>query len=190
MSAIETRPDLGEALAEDLRTALPDDGSEGFSEPLRPRFTVHDLHSAAWAVEKYADHDREVAALTALARQKTQEIEAWLDQVTRTHRRAQAYLSSLLESYLRETGKKSLSLPEGEIKLRKLPARFDRDEKVISDWCREAGLTDYLKPAEVAWSRLKDACEVKGDGIFTSDGERVPGVTVSEQGDRFAVELG
>ena len=177
---VRTRPDLAEIFEEDL---IKPDSVAG-------RFVVDDDRKASWALERYREHQQQVDHIDGLATDRKLDIDCWREEAQKQHRRAMDYLQFLLAVYLEQSGQKTIKLPEGDIVRRALPAHIERDEKAISDWLREAGLTDYLKPAEVSWSALKDACEVRDGGLWLIEtGERVPSAVVTDQGERYAVKV-
>lgn len=129
-----------------------------------------------------------------LAEQQKQKIDLWLEQQIANRQEAISSQKNLLQLYaeerLKNSKRKSVSLPNGKFGFRKSPAKFQRDEATLLEYA-EKELPDCVKiKKSVDWATLKKGCTVDGDHLISQDGEIIPGVTVEQQPDKFYTEVG
>lgn len=80
-------------------------------------------------------------------------------------------------------------LPTGKLMLKKQNPVFDRNNAELLPWLK-ANLPEMVKVEESPnWAELKKSVKVIGENVATKDGEIIPGVKVTEQEDKFEVEV-
>ena len=167
--------------------------------PVRERFTVDNDMKAEWVLSKIrrirADQQKEKDELT-------RQMQFYKDQMDTIDKQADndvAFFESMLTPYFAERmeggftkstkTKISYKLPTGSLVLKHQQPKFDRKDDELLPWLK-ANRPDLVKVKEEAnWAELKKAVKISGENVVTSDGEVVPGVTVTEQEDTFEVEV-
>ncbi|MHB8573575.1 MAG: host-nuclease inhibitor Gam family protein [Candidatus Dormibacteria bacterium] len=175
---------LHDELHEDLSTAF--DAGE---------LSVNDERAIGWALTEILMAEQRMADVGDVAQQRIDEINRW--RGARQERLVERVrgLRAIVRDYLERTGQKSIELPEGTVRLRKLPARWERDELVLEEWVREAELP-FIRTKTVEaldWAGLKKAAMPSPDGTATIKGAAgeelvLPSVLVIDQGLALEVE--
>lgn len=85
---------------------------------------------------------------------------------------------------------RSYELPGGKIVVKAQEPKFDQDDKELVPWLKKNNMTDMIRIKEESnWKDLKNRLKVAPDGrsMVTTDGEIVPGVTVTQRGEKMTV---
>lgn len=148
---------------------------------------------ANWCLEKIFEAKMEIMDARAFYEAKKRQLDQWLETTIAPYNRDCEHFEALLAEYAEEAlaGKKkrTISLPGGKFGFRKVPAKIDRDETALLAFA-ETSAPEYVKiKKSVDWAGLKKTCKTDGDHMVTADGEIVPGVTVTEQPDKFVCEV-
>lgn len=148
---------------------------------------------ANWCLEKISEAKMEIMDARAFYEVKKRQLDQWLENTIAPYNRDCEHFEALLAGYAEEVlnGKKkrTISLPGGKFGFRKVPAKIDRDEAALLEFA-ERSAPEFIKVKKsVDWARLKKTCKTDGDHMVTADGEIVPGVTVTEQQDKFVCEV-
>ena len=83
-------------------------------------------------------------------------------------------------------------LPSGKLVYKKQAPEIKHDDEAILAWLYENSQAPetYIEYKEtLKWGELKKVLQVAGNGMATSDGEMIPGITVTERPDVFKVEV-
>ncbi len=162
------------------------------SEAISERFNITDDQKAEWALAKIrearADRDRWIE----FYKDQIEKVKAECDDNT-------ANLEFMLRGYFAERSaegftkstktQESYQLPGGKLVLKKQQPEFDHDDEILVPWL-EKNAPEFIKIEKSSkWGELKKTCEVYGDSVVNSDGEVIPGVTVTERADKFVVEV-
>lgn len=150
-------------------------------------------NQANWCLEKISEAKMEIMDARAFYEAKKKQLDQWLENTIAPYNRDCEHFEALLAGYAEEalTGKKkrTISLPGGKFGFRKVPAKIDRDETALLAFA-ETSAPEYVKiKKSVDWAGLKKTCKTDGYHMVTEDGEIVPGVTVTEQPDKFVCEV-
>lgn len=164
----------------DISDFLIEDAKPENFDPLT--FIVNDDAGAAWAVKNYAVAQRRIDAIEKQANEEVARIEKWVTYATKSHRQTATYFRSALESYairLREDGRKSLSLPDGDVSTRAIaPKAQVSDLGVFLKFCEDTGRNQWIRvKKEADLAALHGHIEFDGDQVLDADsGEVIDGL--------------
>lgn len=110
-------------------------------------------------------------------------VEMWLARQERKIQRRIDWNEKMLRAYLEGTGRKSVELPYGTLRIRKGRERVDVVlEETFIDWAEKAGMDDTLV-------RVRKSPDKKAIGQYVRDtGEEPPGVLLNRGEDSFSVD--
>lgn len=164
-------------------------------------FIIDDLSKAEWTMKKIAHLKNKIADKQAQAAKMKADIDSWLLTETEHHTNDIAYFEGLLQPFvveqLKDSKKKSISLPSGKIGFKAGNKNFmfagKKVEKTLPELIKFIKETnpEFIETKEtVKWGDLKKTLTVTDKGVVvTSDGEIVTDMTV-EQGDpKFYIEV-
>jgi hypothetical protein len=160
--------------------------SDGEPEEFNERtFVINDESQALWAMRKLAVSQRRIDTVQRQAKDEIDRVAAWVEQATRADKVTVLYFEEILTSYmlrLRDEGRKSLILPDGEIKSRETPSRaVVGDLGLFLKWCEDSGHMGWVRTKQEAdLSLIKGVALPSGDVYTTSDGEVIEGLTHQE----------
>lgn len=160
---------------------------------IREHWKPENDDQANWCLEKISEAKAEIMDARAFYEAKKRQLDQWLENTIAPYNRDREHFESLLAGYAEEAldGKKkrTISLPGGKFGFRKVPAKIDRDDAALLEFA-ESSAPEYVKVKKsVDWAALKKTCKADGGHMVTADGEIVPGVTVTEQPDKFVCEV-
>lgn len=171
--------------------------------PVRERFDVDNDMKAEWCLSKIrrirADQKRETEELERQMRFYQDQMELVKaqadDEVAFFEGMLQGYFASRVDAGFAKKAKTKVSykLPTGELVLKHREPEYDykTDKDKAIAFLKESGLQKYVRvKEEVAWTDLKAACNITGDGVALKEtGEIIPGIKVNEREDEFVVEV-
>lgn len=85
---------------------------------------------------------------------------------------------------------RSYELPGGKIVVKAQEPKYDQDDKELVPWLKQNKMTDMIRIKEESnWKELKNLLKLAPDGksMVTADGEIVPGVKVTQRGEKMTV---
>ena len=143
---------------------------------------------AMWAVKKVKALHEELHKVANTARVEKERIEVWEESRSRKINNDISHYETKLQNYLIQQGKKTISLPHGEIKFRKQQPRYIYNNN-LSEFV-EKNMPEYMKvKQELDWSALKKDVEVRGGiAIHRITGEVLP-IDIEDQPDKFSVKI-
>lgn len=160
-------------------------------------FRIDTDGKAEWACEKITQARANINRRNALAQEKIEQVERWLEQANKADQGTIDNMTSMLHPYfisLRESGalgkKKSYPLPSGTLQMRAKPIQFSRNDDEIIPWAQPQGLVEVKESPD--WAEMKKRIVPMEDGsvVDKDTGEVIPGVTVAEKaGERFSVKV-
>jgi phage host-nuclease inhibitor protein Gam len=159
--------------------------SDGEPEEFNERtFVINDESQALWAMRKLAVSQRRIDTVQRQAKDEIDRVAAWVEQATRADKVTVLYFEEILTSYmlrLRDEGRKSLILPDGEIKSRETPSRaVVEDLDVFIKWAKESH-PEFIRTKEEADLNAMKQVSMAGGGMYmTLDGEVVEGIKAVE----------
>lgn len=171
---------------------LPDPLSD--SLPERETWRVTDLSSAAWAVEKVAALDANMAEVDECAQANIERWQNWRDEEKRKRLAEREWFVSLLAEYHRaelakDERKRTIKFPHGETRIRAQQPEFVRDDKALLAWAEQNRPEVVERKPAVKWSELKQALAVSGNkAVDAETGEEVAGIVVIARPDKFDVK--
>ena len=167
--------------------------------PVRERFTVDNDMKAEWVLTKIrhirGDQQKQRDELT-------RQMQFYKDQMEAIDKQAYSeveFFESMLIPYFADRmeggftkstkTQTTYKLPTGKLVMRKPQPTYERNESELLPWIK-ANRPDLVKVVESTnWAELKKTVKVMGDSVVTEDGEIVPGVKVTEQEQKFEVEV-
>jgi phage host-nuclease inhibitor protein Gam len=159
--------------------------SDGEPEEFNERtFVINDESQALWAMRKLAVSQRRIDTVQRQAKDEIDRVAAWVEQATRADKVTVLYFEEILTSYmlrLRDEGRKSLILPDGEIKSRETPSRaVVEDLDVFLKWAKESH-PEFIRTKEEADLNAMKQVSMAGGGMYmTLDGEVIEGIKAVE----------
>lgn len=183
-------PDL--VLGDDGLVAVDDETLGGVAR-VRPRWRVDSDERADYALRRAAMYDEELARAEGFARTQKQQIDQWLEKVTKPIRDARAFFVGSAADYarrLREADPKfrTLPLPAGRLTAHDTRAGVEVvDADAYTAWALEQGHDECVKVETTPKLReIAARYTVKGD-VFISgeaggDAEVVPGLRPRAKG--------
>ena len=147
-------------------------------------YVINDENGALWAMRKLAVSQRRINTVNRQGKDETLRIELWVEQATRSDKVTVLYFEEILTSYmlrLREEGRKSLILPDGEIKSRETPSRaVVEDLEVFIKWAINSGHPELIRLKQEPDLKAVKAFSANGETYTTPDGEVVEGIKAVE----------
>lgn len=160
---------------------------------IREHWKPENDDQANWCLEKISEAKMEIMDARAFYEAKKRQLDQWLENTIAPYNRDCEHFEALLAGYAEEAlnGKKkrTISLPGGKFGFRKVPAKIDRDETALLEFAESSAPECVKVKKSVDWAALKKTCKTDGDHMVTADGEIIPGVTVTEQADKFICEV-
>jgi hypothetical protein len=169
----------------DLTDFLIEEAAPENFDPLT--FVVNDDAQAAWAMRNLAKASRRIDAIEKQGNEEAERIERWVTYATKSHRETARYFRAALESYLLrirdEEDRKSLSLPDGDLTSRAIPAKAQvSDLGVFLKWASDNRPQWIRIKQEADLSAIKDHVEFSGDEVIdASTGETIDGLQHIEE---------
>lgn len=122
-------------------------------------------------------------------------IDAHEERATKEDALRVSYLTAQLEAHLLNKraagpGVKSIATPWGRIESREQQPEFVKDDAALLEWALV--YDDFVRmktTTTIDWERLKAECHVRAGQLITSEGEVVPGVTVTERPLKVVVKV-
>ena len=146
-------------------------------------FSVDSLSSASNAIKRLSIAQRKIDAIKEEAEAEKAKVDEWVERATKGPQRDVTFYSESLKAWMlrvrEETGEKSLSLPNGELSSRSLPAKAQvTDLATFIKWCHNNGRESWVRVKEEAnLSELKEFVAVDGDMVVdTQSGEVIDGL--------------
>ena len=141
-------------------------------------FAVSDQQSAEWTVRKIAEHRRRQREVDELYQAELYRLKKWMEKETEKEQNSILYLESLLIPWA-QAQDKSVSLPSGRVRFRKMPDNFIYDDQAIITWAKK-----HL-PEAVRVKEEPDKAAIKAHVKAT--GELPDGLTIEPQEPKFEV---
>jgi hypothetical protein len=146
------------------------------------------------ALHKIQRLNRGIEWAKKLAEQQKQKIDLWLEQQIANRQEAISSQENLLQLYaedrLRNSKRKSVSLPNGKFGFRKQPPKITHDDTILLAFAKESA-PQFVKVKEsVDWAGLKKSCIIDQDKMIDENGEVLPGITIEQQEAKFYVDIG
>jgi len=150
-------------------------------------FSVDTIEKAEWCMRKLAKLAQDDADDEAMAEREIERIKKWLEERNKPRQQSREFFERHLTSFhqrllLQDDRMKTVKLPHGALKARKVADKFEYDEKTIVAWAKEQGRAEFIRVKEEV---VKDAVK----RTIKEDGESVPGVLIVPQGMSFTVEV-
>lgn len=136
--------------------------------------------------------NRGIDYVRKIAEQQIQKIVAWRDEQIINRQEAISSEQNLLQLYaeerLKNSKRKSVSLPSGKFGYRKQPPKITHDDTILLAFAKEAA-PQFVKIKEsVDWAGLKKSCVIDQDKMIDENGEVLPGITIEQQEPKFYVD--
>jgi phage host-nuclease inhibitor protein Gam len=161
-------------------------------------FVINDESQAAWAMRKLAVAQRRIDQVRRQAQDEMDRITRWVEYATKSDQATVDYFSECLSSYIKrlrlEDGRKSLSLPDGNVKSREVPEKLKVDDlDAFLKWVDES--PELAKK----WTRTKrepDVSAIKSEVVYSNGlvvdnatGETIAGLSHVEGSISVTVEV-
>lgn len=120
-------------------------------------------------------------------------VDKWLDAILTSIDQANESDENMLKTYaedrLKNSKRKSVSLPSGKFGFRKGQPKIEHQDDVLLQYAKEAN-PKYVKVKEsLDWSGLKKACVIDQDKMIDENGEVLPGITIHPAEQTFYVNV-
>ena len=167
-------------------------------EEEKERFKVTDNSSADWCLRKIKALKTQQDENTQLAQKEIERIKAWEETENEKLQNNIAFFECLLLEYhlpiyQADEKKKTISLPNGKLKLRKQQPNFIRDDEKLIGYLRHTEQFDLIEVIEKPkWGEFKKNLEVSEDGAIIADkntGELVDCIKAEIRPPKFSVEV-
>ena len=141
-------------------------------------FTVKNQQTAEWVVKRIAQHRRRQAEVDELYQAELYRLKAWKQKQDEKEQASIDYFENILKPWAQEQGK-SVSLPSGRVRFRKMQDKFIYDDQAVMAWAKE-----HLPEA----IRVKEELEKKAiKDHVKATGELPDGLTIEQQEPKFEV---
>lgn len=176
-----------------LQDMYPDTLTE---QPEQSGFRIDDDRAAEWALRKIKEIRAERDRLQAGCQEQIDYYTARADALQKKAEADEGYFAALLSDYFdqqphsKTKTQETYALPGGKLVLKHPAAKVDKDDAALLAWCK-ANAPDKVQVKEAPmWAELKKECKaVDGGYVHTATGELLPGVKLTEQPDKFVVEV-
>lgn len=163
-------------------------------EERKEGFVVNDDNKADWVLRKIKQNADKMEEIQELYEAQSMRLTAWkseqLDRLTKDKENLEMLLAPYVESKLNGGKKKSFVLPNGKCGFRSIPAKIEKDENMLLEFVKTVSPGNIKVKESVNWASFKKGLTVDGNKMIVTDtGEVVPGVTVTEQPDKFYTEV-
>lgn len=144
------------------------------------------------ALHKIQRLNRGIEWARKLAEDQKKKIDAWLEQQIANRQEAITSQQNLLKLYaedrLKNSKRKSVSLPSGKFGYRKQPPKITHDDTILLAFAKEVA-PQFVKVKEsLDWAGLKKSCVIDQDKMIDENGEVLPGITIEQPEPKFYVD--
>lgn len=159
----------------------------------KEKFVVDNIDKANWCLQKIREHEDNKAALKAYRDEKVKIYNDFcVAETAKEEKEIEFFMACLrpfLEAKTEGTKTKSINVPEGLIGLRSKPAAIEHIDKDILPFAKKID-AKFAKVVETLdWAEFKKTLKISDGRMVTSDGEIVPGITVTEKEDELYYKL-
>lgn len=159
--------------------------TDGYGEDARSEgFSIDNEDKLIWAFKKLKASKSESEKINEIATAQVNKIEHWKKSQLEKTDSSINYFTGLITSYYRnlleENPKAKCSTPFGKASKRKVTTWNYPDDISLLAICKEYAPSALAVKETVNKSELKKALNASNGVVFTSDGEIVEGITVSE----------
>lgn len=152
----------------------------------KERFRIETKDQAAWALRKMSRIQAEIEENNQVTQAEIERIISWRDEENEKLERSISFFEGLLYEYfmaLRQEDPKlkTMKLPHGTLKMRAQQPQYEYDEEILLSWAKENLPEAVVIKESVAKTLVKKHIQ--------ETGELVPGVTITERPEKFAVEV-
>ena len=167
-------------------------------EEEKERFKVKDNEGADWCLRKIKALKTQQDENTGLAQKEIDRIKTWEKAENEKLQNNIAFFEGLLLEYhlpiyQADDKKKTISLPNGKLKMRKQQPNFIRDDEKLVEYLKNTGQSDLVEVIEKPkWGEFKKNLEVSEDGSIVADkgtGELVDCIKAEIRPPKFTVEV-
>lgn len=149
-------------------------------------FKITDKASAEWALRKIAAHKAVIDENISIANAEHERISQWVLKENAKHQMDIEFFENALHEYMKQENLinpecRSIKLPHGTIRLRKMPQKWDFDDEKTINYLEQ----NY--PEMIQIIKKYDKSKVKE--LVKNTGETWDGLRIEEQPDKFEVEV-
>lgn len=146
---------------------------------------IDNNQKADWALRKIAALKEQNQEVEQMALREYERIDKWSKRETESNKASIEFIQQKLTEYLYDLRKKDpkakIKLPHGMVSTRKVPAKFEYDEKKTINSLKSMGLIDFIKIKEsIDKAKLKKSVNVANGKAINADGEIIEGITITE----------
>jgi len=163
-------------------------------------FVVDNDMKAEWVLKKIREAKNDCQRFTDEYQRQMDFYKAQIETLNQQTKDEIERLESMLAPYFREREQAGFTkasktqvkydLPSGKLLMKKQEPDYSRDDKKVIEWLEKTDQGKFVKvEKKLDWAGLKRQVIVNGQNVVTKDGEIVPGVTVTERGEKFVVEV-
>lgn len=171
---------------EDLEKSL----SEAMETVASPYLQSDDEADAT--LHKIQRLERGKAWAQKLADEQIAKVNAWLEKQLADRQGVIDSLANQLQLYaeerLRNSERKSVSLPCGKFGFRRVPDKIEHDDQILLAFVKESSPQFVKVKKTLDWAGLKKSCIIDGDRMIDENGEVLPGIIIQQQEPKFYVD--
>lgn len=164
-------------------------------EEASEKYAISNKNQANWYLRKFKEielQEAEIHDTASLELERTAaNVKMWEENEIKKLQWDKQFFSGLLEKYaanqLKDSKKKTLSLPDGSVCFRKQQPEYIYDEKVLSEHLQGTPYLEVVQNFKVDKSTLKKDIALF-DGKAYVNGKELPGITINERGAKFEIK--
>ena len=148
------------------------------SEVEQEGFSVKDQQTAEWVVRRIAESRKRQNEIDELYQAEMFRLKTWKEKEMQKEQSNIEYFETVLKPWAQEQGK-SVSLPSGKVRFRKMQDKFIYDDQMVIAWAKQ-----HLPEA----IRVKEELEKKAiKDHVKATGELPDGLSIEQQEPKFEV---
>ncbi len=168
---------------------------ESSSDEIKQRFKIDNINSLNWALRKIASINANLAEEEALFQSELDRITTWIGNRRDSAARSREFFESLITEYATEQRKKDpkfkASTPYGKISFRKQPPQWEYNDELLVKYLDDNKYDDLVrvKKEPIKAEVKKRFVASEGKLIDQDSGEVIPGVTITERGEKLDIKV-
>lgn len=168
----------------------------GETEHLKQRFQITDINSLNWALRKISSINAQLADEEALFQAELDRLTTWIGKQRDNAAKSREFFDSLITEYATDQRKKDpkfkVSTPYGKLSYRRQKPQWDYVDEALVKYLEDNNLDDLIRvKKEPIKNDIKERFTVSKEGrlINQDTGEVIPGVVITERGDKLEIKV-
>lgn len=168
----------------------------GETEHLKQRFQITDINSLNWALRKISSINAQLSDEEKLYESEFGRIALWIGKQRDSAARSREFFEGLIAEYATTQREKDpkfkVSTPYGKLSYRKQKPHWDYVDETLVKYLEDNSLNDLIRvKKEPIKNDIKERFAVSKEGrlINQDTGEVIPGVVITERGDKLEIKV-